>query len=129
MELLQAYELTMAKVNALRQSGIQVSLTIPQSINNENLVAKITAEGGLPSDKWVRISFQNLTDEQEKAVFESGNYLGKYGITFDCGGSKRLRDWEIDWSFQCDKSKVDGWLESRSKMEGAMDSVNPNNLD
>jgi hypothetical protein len=124
MELIEAYELVMSKVNALRQSGIQISLTPPQSINDEKLVADVKAKDGLPVDKWMRISFQNLSEEQTKAVFDSGNYLGRMGILFDCGGSPKLRDWEIDWSLRFNKSGAKEWLDARALNELNIDNMN-----
>jgi len=128
MELLDAYDLTMSKVNALRQSGIQLALTPPKAINDEKLIAEVEAEGGLPVDKWMKISFQNLSADQKKAVYDAGNYLCRMGIIFDCGGAKDLRDWEIDWSFKFDKSASAEWLKKREELEFTLDNVSLENL-
>jgi hypothetical protein len=123
MDLFEAYEFTLEKVRELMDDGIHVNMIVPKLASNLEVVRKAKEKGGaIPSDKWVRISFKNLDKMEAEKVLEKGNYLGLCGISFDCGGSEGVRDWELDWSFTYNKGQeMLDWIESREQIE---DNIN-----
>jgi hypothetical protein len=117
MELLDAYEFTLAHVKELMEKGTQIRMEIPFLAKDKKVIEASKKEGGIPSDKWVRICFQNLDETRKYKVLEAENFLSLFGISFDCGGCLNEREWEIDWSFRYDKGEEKmGWMISRDKM-------------
>ena len=97
----------------------QILEAIKSSEDNKDkkVIEASKKEGGIPSDKWVRICFQNLDETRKYKVLEAENFLSLFGISFDCGGCLNEREWEIDWSFRYDKGEEKmGWMISRDKM-------------
>ena len=123
MELLEAYDFTMNKVKELREGGIEMSFTPPSLKNDKKLVQEVKNEGGLPSDKWVRVTFQNIDEIQVEKIRQATVYLAMCGITFDCGGECRnMRDWEIDWSFRSTGKEESERMEAIDEMEDDINS-------
>lgn len=121
----EAYELTLDKIEELKKEGISIRMKIPDSANDKSLVEKHRNNpNGVPPEKWISINFYNITDLQADRIFQSASYLGVCGITFDCGGYKDTRDWELDWSF-CYSGIEDGeWMEAREEIESRIRNRN-----
>ena len=49
---------------------------------------------------YVKIQFQGLSDEQLKKLHQAEALLLEIGVSFDVGGNREVRDWEMDWSLK-----------------------------
>ena len=101
MNILEAYELTLQKVEELKTQGIEVRIkpTNSQTVEKENR---------LPKDKWINVKFFEVAGEELDKVFKAGEELLEQGISFDTGygfGPGGGRDWELDWSFHITNNK------------------------
>ena len=116
MNLDDAYEVAMAKVNEMRELGIQVSLEPSRSRKIQRTLDKYgTRQDRLPPEKWFHISFYPSNEGQTMALQNAKKYLAQCGISFDTGGSVGLRDWELDWSFQVGKDEE--WIDRDESVE------------
>src|SRR4030042_173796 len=91
---IEAFEFTITKVWELKESGIDVKIKIQRSKN------KWDKKCGIPPEKWVCVTFKIKNKCQSEKILEVANYLLLCGISFDSGGCKKYRDWELDWSFR-----------------------------
>jgi len=128
MDLEEAHEFALEKVKELMDGGIQVTMTAPELAKDKKAIAEAKERRAIPSEKWIRISFQNLDEIECLKIFEAGNYLGLCGISFDCGGFDKGRDWELDWSFEHRHGEErTEWIEAREVMEDNINSRNKPN--
>ncbi len=93
MNITEAYELTLQKIEELKAQGIEVK------INPTNSSTVAEKNDKLPRDKWIRATFMVVGEELDK-VFRAGEKLFELGINFDTGYGNGGRDWELDWSFR-----------------------------
>lgn len=109
MDILEAYNETLAAAQDLRQYGIDVEITpSPEGVARDE---------GLPRDKWVDIIFRFKTKAQAKFIKRRADELGWAGIVFDTGGAKGERDWAIDWSFEVRPAPDTEWQARREDVE------------
>ncbi len=97
---IEAFEFTLTKVWELKESGIGVTIEPQKKLDTD-----WDKEIGLPPEKWVCVTFKIKNKEQAEKILEVANYLLLAGITFDSGGCKECRDWELDWSFRFKKGE------------------------
>ena len=98
MNINEAYEFLMSKLERLKNEGIEVTLNEP--IKTPTLIEKYNSPHRLPVDKWINISF-SLDREDDIQKINAMEHLCKMvGIYFDTRFGKTQRDWEIDWSFR-----------------------------
>ena len=111
MDILEAYEETLAAAQDLRQYGIEVEITPqkPYEISRD--------DPSLPRDKWVDILFRFKTKSQAEMIKRRADELGQMGIVFDTGGTKGERDWAIDWSFEAHDEPDLEWQARREDVE------------
>jgi len=97
MNINEAYDLTLSKVDELEKEGIKHE----KIYRNGRFSKELKAKSKIPFEKWVNIKFVELSRDQKKRVFDSQRELGAKGIYFDSGGflNGSVRDWELDWSF------------------------------
>jgi len=127
MTTIEAYNLTLDKINELRESGINVSMKPSRSRDNRELEQKYSGEDRIPSKLWYFVTFEIKNSEQARKIMEAGNYLGMCGIRFDTGGMGNIRDWEIDWSFSYSAGEDNyEWILAREDVE---DIINENKND
>lgn len=117
MTPIQAYELTLEKIEELKNEGIEVEITPCASQNNKKLVEDYSSKENIPPDKWINVTFTSLTQKQTERLTELANYLGLCGIRFDTGGWQGERDWELDWSFKYTGKEDQEWRDARYAVE------------
>ena len=98
MNINEAYEFVMSKLERLKNEGIEFSIN--ESIKTPGLVEKYDKPNKLPIDKWTNISFNLETDKDLQKIYDMENLCKMVGICFDTRFGKLQRDWEIDWSFR-----------------------------
>ena len=128
MTPIEAFEFTMKKISELKESGIKVNIKPYKFINDKDREEMIAEYGGqvcrVPYDKWVSVSFENLSEEQNIKVSETLRYLGLCGISFDMGGCCGSRDWELDWSFTYNKGKEKWeWIDGIEEVEDMINDL------
>lgn len=99
---IEAYEFTLQKIEDLQEEHpeIDVKIVPSKSRNNAELREKYIQHQRIPTEKWVHVTFRFPNDNYWYILAELRNYLGQCGISFDTGGMKGYRDWELDWSFR-----------------------------
>ncbi len=110
MDILEAYNETLAAAQDLRQYGIDVQIT-------PILQSEVEDGDRLPRDKWVEVTFSFKTKAQAEFIKRRADELGAAGIVFDTGGTKGERDWAIDWSFDVNPSPDTEWQARREDVE------------
>ncbi len=111
MDILEAYEETLAAADDLSQYGIEIEIT-PQKPSEVNV-----KDPSLPRDIWVDILFRFKTKAQAEMIKRRADELGSVGIVFDTGGTKGERDWAIDWSFEVHSEPDVEWQVRREDVE------------
>jgi len=114
MTPIEAYNLTLEKIEELKKDGVKVQSKPPKSSTDSNAAEN---PDGIPPKNWIHVSFKNLSEGQILKVHETANYLGMCGIRFDTGGCCDGRDWELDWSFQYTGEEDEQWREAREDVE------------
>lgn len=110
MNTKEALELVLNTVEQLRLAGIKSTASMnPPDKESKKLAKKNSAEYNLPMNLWRNINFEPETSDQSAMVFAREKELLKAGIYFDTGmfllhGSFGPIDWELDWSFSCERS-------------------------
>ena len=118
MTTIEAYNLTLSKIEELRKKGIEVTIKPSKSRDNEELQKRFKGPERIPSNLWTFVTFTIKNKGDAIAVYEMANYLGMCGIRFDTGGCACYRDWEIDWSFQYRKGEEnEDWRDARDDIE------------
>lgn len=114
MDIMEAYDLTMQKVDELKADGVESII--------EPYKGKSTREGDpLPRDKWVRVTFKVEDKNDSQKILDAMKYLDFAGIAFDSGGTACQRDWELDWSFHLTEVGED--FELRERLEEVEDLI------
>jgi|1_EtaG_2_1085319.scaffolds.fasta_scaffold02078_3 hypothetical protein len=117
MTTLQAFNLTLEKVEELKEKGVEVSIIASKGRTNKEMIERYnTSERVLP-DLWVNVQFQVSEPWHVEKISESRNYLGMCGIQFDTGGWTDHRSWELDWSFSYTGEENLQWQEANEEME------------
>lgn len=116
MDILKAYEETLAAARDLRPYGIEVEITPSKAPARQK-------EDPLPRDKWVDITFRFKTRQQADIVKKRADELGWAGITFDTSGTKNEREWQIDWSFQINPVPDGEWEARREDLEDMIEGM------
>ncbi len=98
MNINEAYEFVMNKLERLKNEGIEVTLNEP--IKTSALIEKYNNPHRLPVDKWINISFSLDRETDIQKIHDMENLCKMVGIYFDTRFGKLQRDWEIDWSFR-----------------------------
>lgn len=117
MKTMEAYELTLEKLDELREKGIEISMKPSRSRNNEETIKKYSGKERIPSDKWFHVTFKVQEKDDSIIIHEMANYLGMCGISFDTGGCREYRDWELDWSFKYTGKEDENWRNGREEVE------------
>jgi hypothetical protein len=87
MELLEAYELAMQEARDLEKTGIVVKFIPSCSRTIQSVLDKYAGKDGvLPVDKWFRVRFHYVGNEQLQAIQEAHKGLIWRGMNFDSGG-------------------------------------------
>jgi hypothetical protein len=113
LNILEAYDKTLAAAKELEKEGVTVKIT------PSNSTREVKSTDQLPREKWVNIGFHFENEEQAKLIREKSTEVGKLGIVFDEGGTKGQRDWEIDWSFKV----REGLDKGREAAKGVMEEI------
>ncbi len=95
MTILKAYEITLNKVNMLKEEH-----NIPLKVVEMDDAVLPKNEKELHSDDWINIIFKPENDNQVKIIDDTLNELLDMGISFDTGRGFGRIDWSIDWSFE-----------------------------
>lgn len=123
MTPIEAYELTLEKVEELRKAGVEIKIAASNSRENARAEEKYDRPERIPVDKWVNVNLLETSVEHTKMIYDAANYLGMCGISFDTGGGCGGRDWDLDWSFKyTGKEDVDA-RERRDKVEELLDEM------
>ena len=104
MTILEAFDLTMEKVEEIRERGIEVTI---KSRDAEEKILPVYND----------IIFKTPSNLDSDIVNEAANYLGMCGITFDTSGCKGYREWQIDWSFGYTGTEDQKWRKAREDIE------------
>ncbi len=110
MDIIEAYDRTLAAAEELHASGVELCIDPSKSDSIE-----VTDQ--LPRQMWVNINFFPKNKGQVCAITNQANKLGELGITFDAGGSVGNREWSIDWSFRVHDGPDREWEVARTEME------------
>ena len=89
----------------------------------EETIKKFSGTERISPDKWVIVSFMDLDENQTVKVNETANYLGIAGMRFDTSGHRKLRDWELDWSFIYTGKEDEEWREARDWVEDEINNL------
>jgi hypothetical protein len=117
MDTLEAYNLTIDKIEELKREGINSTSVPSRSRGDRNLIKKYNSPKNVKPDKWFHVTF-NINDEvQADKIFDAVKYLGLCGIQFDTGGYKNTRDWELDWSFEYTGKENEEWMQKVEEVE------------
>ena len=119
MDVLNAYEIALEKLEELKEEGIKVKMIPSRSRSDKDAIEEYSTPENLPADKWYHVTLEFKNETQRIKIIEAANYLGMCGITFDSGGWSNYRDWELDWSFRY-KNKED---ENRRNMREAVEDI------
>ncbi len=117
MNILEAYEETLAAAQDLCQYGIEVEITPQEPYDGED------KDSSLPRDKWVDILFRFKTKAQAEMIKRRADELGSAGIVFDTSGTKGERDWQIDWSFRVYPVPDEEWQAAREGLEEVISNM------
>ena len=123
MTPIEAYELTLEKIEELKISGIEIKINPCELRNNKELIKEYDNLENIPPDKWINVAFINLDKIKSMKVHETSKYLGMCGITFDSGGSPGYRDWELDWSFQYTGKNDECERDIRDEVENMINEI------
>ena len=98
MNINEAYEFIMYKVDELKKLGVDVSVkeckNIPINYNEVENTNRLT------TDKWVIISFTISREGDLSKVLSTEDDIEKKNIRFGTGYGNRQRDWKLDYSFK-----------------------------
>lgn len=98
MNINEAYEFVMSKLERLKNEGVDYVINEP--IKTPSLIEKYNKPQRLSVDKWINVSF-NLDKETDlQKIYNMENLCKMTGIYFDTKFGKVQRDWEIDWSLR-----------------------------
>lgn len=123
MTIIEAHQFAMDKVNELKDSGIEVLKKPSRGREIESAINKYgNKPDRVPVNLWYHITFKIKDQADTMKVHEAVNYLGMCGITFDTGGWKDERDWELDWSFKYKRGEED--MERRDARDMVEDIIN-----
>jgi len=123
MTPIEAYEIALEKVDELKQSGIQVKITPSTQRNDKKIIKQFSGAERIPPDKWIKVEFGELSEDQCEKIKEAANYLGMAGMRFDTSGHKKLRDWDLDWSFIYTGEEDEEWREGREWVEDEIEKL------
>ena len=98
MNISEAYDFLMKKVDELKEQGIEISFR--DSIATPDTIEKYNKLNRLPSTKWKTISLGIQREGDLGKVREIEHLCSMVGIYFDTGYGCGQREWEIDWSFR-----------------------------
>lgn len=129
MNVIEAYELTLDKLEELKAKGFEVKMVQPKVAHNKETVEKYNRPDRLPPDMWLHVSIGIKSEKDQNDIFELKKYLAMAGISFDTGGWQGYRDWELDWSFTCKSGCNDKEIETSEMLEDLIKSVGENNRD
>ena len=123
MKTKEAYELTLRKVQKLKDSGIKCTINPYSGESIKELSIRYNEVSRIKSDKWISVNFSNLDKGQSLKVHEVANYLGMCGITFDIGGTADTRAWELDWSFEYTGKEDEERRDARDEVENIWNNM------
>ena len=98
MNISEAYDFLMKKVDELKEQGIEISFR--DSIVTPDTIEKYNKLNRLPSTEWKTISLGIQREGDLGKVREIEHLCSMVGIYFDTGYGGGQREWEIDWSFR-----------------------------
>ena len=98
MNISEAYDFLMNKVNDLKEQGIEISFR--DSIATPDTKEKYNKLNRLPSSEWKTICLGIEEEGDLSKVRDIEHLCNMVGIYFDTGYGGGQREWEIDWSFR-----------------------------
>lgn len=98
MNISEAYDFLMKKVDELKEQGIEISFR--DSIATPDTIEKYNKLNRLPSTEWKTISLGIRREGDLGKVREIEHLCSMVGIYFDTGYGCGQSEWEIDWSFR-----------------------------
>lgn len=98
MNINEAYDFLINKVNELKEKGIEIS--IRDSKSTPETIQKYNKPDRLPSSEWKTISLGIKREGDLSEIQNIEHLCHMVGIHFDTGYGGGQRDWEIDWSFR-----------------------------
>lgn len=124
MTPIQAYELTLKKIEELKKSGIKVSIRPSESQNDFHIINQCASDPErIPPIKWVHVGLTYKDQGQLIKISDMADYLGLCGIYFDTGGWTGYRDWELDWSFRYTGKENEEQRDARHQMEENIEKI------
>ncbi len=127
MDTNEAFELTLVAVEELKQQGIKVEIKpYPAERIDDECVKKYTGSECADFTLWCNVRFYPETEEDAEKIYRKSIELSHQGIGFDTGGTKGIRDWELDWSFSYyprDKKKVENNIAGKELLKTIHDEL------
>lgn len=118
MTPIEAYKLTLHKIEELKGEDIEITATLCPSKDNKE------EPNGIPREKWIHIIFLIKNESDIIKINKTADYLGMCGITFDISGNKGCRNWELDWSFSYTGKEDEEWRDKRNEVENLINNLN-----
>lgn len=110
MTLQEAYDLTMQKLNALKEAGLVVEIT-PSNPHASSISKYGNRPDRLPVSQWQHVGIQMPDEKSCNLARKAEADLRELGISFDTGYyllPPTCRDWELDWSFSIEGAQKCG---------------------
>ena len=117
MTTLEAFNLTLEKIEQLKEKGVEVSIRPSAGRTKKELIDKYNSPEKVLPDLWVNVQFEVSEPWHVEKISEARSYLGMCGIQFDTGGWTDHRNWELDWSFSYTGKEDIEWQEANEEME------------
>lgn len=108
MNVSEAYEFTLSKLEELEKLGATIVSIPSKSRNIDSIIKKYeNMPGRLDSSRWIHVTIVCKNQAQINKMWESRRELSNLGIRFDTGAgcygdgceSNLGYNWELDWSF------------------------------
>ena len=121
MTALEAYELTLEKIDELKNDGIKVSFkNYPKDLINNEILNEYNDKEHIPHQYWKDVTFKNVDEIEIEKISETLNYLSLCGISFDLYGCCGERTWQLDWSFRYTGKINDEWRDEKDQLESML---------
>ncbi len=113
-----AYYFTISKLKEFKSEGIKINIKHCKSAGDIKMVQKYNLPGRVAPEHWVNVNLVYKNGKQRNLIISARKHLGMCGISFDTGGCRNTRDWELDWSFKYERGKEAwDWLNATEEVE------------
>ena len=125
MTTLEAYELTMEKIDELKNDGLEVYFKkYPEDLIDQEIINKYNDNEHIPYQYWKDVTFKNVDKIEKQKINNVLSYLSLCGICFDLYGGLNERTWQLDWSFKYTGKTNDEWMENNDSLEFELEKCN-----